>query len=291
MANLNILGFPKRVTSLINPVKVTRNTLWRYGSGISQEPHVFVVGAPRSGTTLMFTVLRSHPAFSAIDSETFFFVPRDVFNLNNYKRLSNLGAPSSQETAELLASSKDLINFYDNVAKFINMRDGGKRFLEKTPFHVLYLKFLTKHFPKAKFINMIRDGRDCYISNCRLDPQFHKPLSSFASLWRDSIKSRQSLGEHSQILDIKYEEFTHNPAKMTQKIMNFIDEDFLEQQIDPNYYSKSKIFKGYSGHERLSQPIKPSSIGKWREKLTVKQIEVFNSIAGRELKQLEYEIS
>ena len=138
---------------------------------------------------------------------------------------------------------------------------------------------------------MIRDGRDCFVSNKRLDPYFHKPLAKFAAVWRDSIKLRNKLGNHSRIMDVRYEEFTHHPLEITQNIMSFLGEDFLEQQINPSCFSQGKIFKGASGHERLTKPIKPSSIGKWKEKLSIDEINYFNQIAGCELKALGYKLS
>ncbi|WP_153009732.1 sulfotransferase family protein [Mastigocoleus testarum] len=290
MKNPVIFGFQRKLVNICNPIKVIKNIQWRYGSTTSVEPHVFVVGAPRSGTTLMFSVLASHPAFSFIERETFFFVPRNVLDLECYTRLSNFGGPTKQEIKDIFKASSNLVELYDNVADLIKQRDRKQRFLEKTPFHVLYLKFLINHFPNAKFIHMIRDGRDCYLSSKRLAAHYHKPLSKEATLWCDSIKARQSLGESRQIIDIRYEEFTHKPLEITQKIMNFLGEDFLEEQVKTTSYSKTKMFAGESGHERLKQPIKPSSIGQWREKMTSEEINLFQNIAGSQLKQFNYEV-
>ena len=293
MTNLCFLRFPRRLTSLCNPVKIGKNILWRYNSSISPEDHVFVVGAPRSGTTLMFSILASHPAFSSINSETFFFVPRDVLNQKNYDRLYHYGGLEQDTVTELLSSSKNLVDFYDSFTHVLKQRDDKKRFVEKTPFHALYLRFLTYHFPHAKFINMIRDGRDCYVSNNRLDldPHFHKCIVKFSQTWRDFIKARNSLLKSKQIIDIRYEELTQNPGQTIEKVMSFIDEDFLETQIDHNYFSKTKMFSGQGGHERLDQPIKPSSIGQWKEKMSEEEIDIFHNIAGRELQTLGYNLT
>lgn len=280
MSNLNLtLG---RLLKFCNPVRVSRNIAWRYRASASREPHVFVLGAPRSGTTLTFKILSSNPAFCAIDDETYFLVPRDVFN-DNCKGLT------SKEIKELRNQSKDIIELYDNLANFIIKREGGKRFLEKTPMHVLYLRFLTQHFPNAKFINMIRDGRDCYVSHKRLDAHLHSSITRFACLWRDHIVARQRLGQHPQIMDITYEELTGKPWETSKQIMNFLGEDFLEEQINPKYYSNTNLLK-IKGHDQLSKPINSASIGRWREKMTSQEIAVFNRIAGKQLKGLGYEV-
>lgn len=291
MKNVNLMRFPRKLTSICNPIKVSKNLFWRYNSSISTESHVFVIGAPRSGTSLMFSILACHPVFSRINCETFFFVPRDVLNQKNYIRLYDFGGLKNSEVKELLDISKNLIDFYDRFTYAIKQRDNKQRFIEKTPFHVLYLDFLLKHFPNAKFINMIRDGRDCYISNKKLAPHFHQPIAKFSTIWRDSIKIRRNIGISKQILDIRYEELTDNPNQVTANIMNFLGEDFLEKQVDCRYFSQVKMFRGQSGHERLEKPIRPTSIGQWKKKMTREEISIFNRIASRELLVLGYEIN
>lgn len=129
-----VFGFQRRVGSLVNPVKIARNIKWRYGARTSDAPHVFVVGAPRSGTTLMFTILASHPEFSSINLESFFFVPRDVFKLESYRRLEKYGGLSTDSMKSLLASSRDLVELYDRMAEKLIAKDNASRFLEKLPF-------------------------------------------------------------------------------------------------------------------------------------------------------------
>lgn len=287
---ISISRFPRRIRSLANPLKIFKNLKGRYICSVSYKPHIFVLGAPRSGTTLMFTILASHPNISSIDCETFFFVPRDIFNLSSYKRLTDSGDIDINKIKSYLNSSKDIVAIYDSIAEDIMRREECSRFLEKTPFHILYIDFLLKHFPNAKFVNMIRDGRDCYRSNKRLADYYHKPLEKFSMIWRDSIRARESVGDHPQIIDIRYEDLTSSPEKVVKDLMTFVGEDFFPYQIDPTHYSQSQIFKHDRGHERLSQPIKPTSIGKWREKLTKDEISYFQKIAGKELISMGYEV-
>ncbi|MEM9275908.1 MAG: sulfotransferase [Cyanobacteria bacterium P01_F01_bin.143] len=288
--NFNIFSYytPKRIQSFLKPLQVARNLVWRYGARISYSPHVFVIGAPRSGTTLLFSILAAHPSFAAINNETYFFTFRDVFKLENYSRLSDFGGPSKKEFGELLSNSQDLVDFYDNVAKFMIERDGGSRFLEKSPIHTIYLGYLIKKFPNAKFINLIRDGRDCYVSYSRLP--YCESIEKYAKRWRDSIRVRQKQGKNTQIIDVRYEDLVNQPEAITHKIMDFIGEKFYAHQVTTQGYSNPRIFNEHSGHERLNKPIKANTVGKWREQLNPRQIDSFNKIAKKELKSLEYDI-
>ncbi|MEL6845452.1 MAG: sulfotransferase, partial [Bacteroidota bacterium] len=181
--------------------------------------------------------------------------------------------------------------FYHPVVKLL-ARDGGSRFLEKTPFHVLHLEYLARHFVNAKFINMIRDGRDGYVSNKRLTAgaTLDQSVYEYSSLWKRSIVARRKLGNHSRILDVKYEDLTSNPSLWAKKIMDFLDEEFFEYQIRLGSSSGSKMFSGESGHERLSQPIAPTSVGQWRKSLTQEEIEGFHSTAGTMLEAMGYNL-
>ncbi|MBE9039853.1 sulfotransferase [Oscillatoriales cyanobacterium LEGE 11467] len=286
---ITILRFKRKIFNLLNPIRLTKNLIWRYNSQISQKSHVFVVGSPRSGTTLMFAILAAHPSFIGIETETFFFVPRDIFNIKSYHRISEVSQLNSSKISELMSKSKNLVNFYDNLSDSIKPSNSEKRFLEKTPFHIFYLSYLSQKFPNAKFINMIRDGRDCYVSNNKLPKQFHMPPQKFAMLWKDSVRARIRLGEQPNILDVRYEQLTKDPFHTTRKIMNFLGEEFMENQINSDYYSQTKMFQGMNGHERLQKEIKPTSIGQWRKKMTAKEISEFERTARNELKELMYE--
>ena len=288
---VKLLGSNKNIFNVLNPFKLARNALWRYRATDSKQPHVFVLGCPRSGTTLTFSVLANHPAFASIKMETFFFVPRDIFNLENYRRMTNYGGLEIEETREILKHSNNLINFYDNYASELINKNNSKRFLEKTPIHVIYLPYLKKHYPKASFINVIRDGRDCFTSHLRLETHHHLPVDSFAKMWQNCINTRKKFGDDSQILDVVYEKLTENPKVEVKRIMDFLKEDFIDEQFEPKFFSNNKMFEGEKGHERLNSKIKPKSVGQWKISMSNSDKNTFNSIAMNELAQFGYNLT
>lgn len=283
------------LNSLFNPVKLLRNIQWRYGAKTSELPHVFVVGCPRSGTTLMYSILASHPNLMGMDVETFFFVPRDALNIQNYDRIVEACDISEKEIKDLFAQSQDLVDFYDKLANFFCQQKTSLRLLEKTPFHALNISYLIKHFPQAKFINMIRDGRDCYISHQRVKQRKYS-LEQFASLWTDCVRSTRKVANTEKIMSVKYEDLVSLPENTTKKVMKFLAESFLEYQVENTSYSKSKIFsitdqkRQSSGHERLNQPISSQSVNQWKIKMMPEEIQVFNQIAGQDLQKCGYEV-
>ncbi|NJL81783.1 MAG: sulfotransferase [Chloroflexaceae bacterium] len=255
---------------------------WYFPATLSEQPHIFVVGAPRSGTTLVKLILNVHPNLSGPGYETGFFM---------FKHLSNLllgkNDPSRQK---LQTNTPDIVQAFDRFSQQRLKETGGQRFIEKTPPHVLRLPFLLKHFPKAQFINVFRDGRDCYCS-----ARHHayvtqgQSIETYARYWRRCLRSRFRQGEHPRILDVKYEDLVTNAESAVRGIMAFLAEEFEERQLDPRCYSQNTITRSKRQEfSKLSQPISPSSMNRWQKEMTAAEIERFEKIAGQELRRLGY---
>jgi hypothetical protein len=136
-----------------------KNILWRYPKTISNEKVIFVLGTPRSGTTLLQKIMEAHSQTFSIDSETGLFSYRNFFG----KKRNPFKLPDEVKQ-DLLSKSKDIIDYFDNVLNFYKKTNSDKIFIEKTPQHILKLTSLLKYFPNAYFIHIVRDGRDCYCS-------------------------------------------------------------------------------------------------------------------------------
>ncbi|MEQ9001306.1 MAG: sulfotransferase [Coleofasciculus sp. B1-GNL1-01] len=268
---------------LKHPQAIPKNIFLRLPKTSSHEPHIFVFGAPRSGTTLMKLILGAHPNLSSFGYETGLFMYRDIYGFT-YEGFT------TKDIAYLIGQSQDIVQFYDKFTQQITQQTGGQRFIEKTPQHVLRLKFLLKHFPNAKFINMFRDGRDGYCSarHHQNVPQ-GKSIVRYASYWKKCVNARLRQGDNENILDVKYEDLTTKPEQVVRQIMDFIGEEYDSRQINPQYYSQNTITQDTRQEFRkLSKSIDQSSQGRWKKELTESEIKQFHEIAGRELQILGY---
>jgi len=278
-----------KFSQVLKPDLLAANFVWRYQAKISEASHVFVLGAPRSGTTLMFSLIASHPQFASISVESYFFHKRNIFNLNNYSELEK-GCNQIQYSMEnLILASKDLIDLFDNFADCIKKDANRTRIVEKTPIHIFSLNYMLLHYPNAKFINMIRDGRDSYVSIKRLDSCSNMPVSEFSRLWRRCIVSRRKIGDHPNILDVKYEDLVANPTDVTRKVMIFLGETFVPNQIESRASIDAiKKFKLITGHEKIQESITNHSTSQWKTQLSSEEVKKIEKIAGNELKYLKY---
>jgi protein-tyrosine sulfotransferase len=272
-------------TYLRNPSRLVRNLTWRFPSAPSTERHVFIVGAPRSGTTLLQTLIAVHSKYCGITGETGMFTYQDIFG-----EARNYGALPKGDVANLLARSSDVVTLLDNLAaKFKEHED--QRAIEKTPQHVNHLPFILKWFPRAQVVNMYRDGRDCYCSaRTYAGVPTGRELQDFAKYWVKCIASRQKLGEHPAIYDLSYERLTSDPTTEMAALMAFLGDEFLPEQVDPQHYSKQTNRLQKEGFEKLSKPINTSSQGRWKQELSAEEIAQFNTIAGPQLQGLGYDL-
>ncbi|MDP7030609.1 MAG: sulfotransferase, partial [Phycisphaerales bacterium] len=90
---------------LRTPHLIPRNIRWRMPRTVSDLQLVFVVGAPRSGTTLMQRVLASHSELFSIEGETGIFSARSLFGRNHFML-------SSEDSKRLLSESCDIVDFF-----------------------------------------------------------------------------------------------------------------------------------------------------------------------------------
>lgn len=259
---------------------------WYRPSSSSVQDHIFIFGAPRSGTTLMKLILGTHPNLASPGYETGFFTRKKILNnLINYD--SN---PQNNSVNQLRKESQDIIQFFDAYAQQVCEENQRKRFVEKTPSHVLRINFLIKHFTNSQFINMFRDGRDCYCS-ARHHPNVKQgsDLVRYAKYWKKCVTARLEMRNHPRVIDIKYEELVNNPEEVVKEMMEFLNEQYNAKQLSPFRHSKNSIMSSKREEfSKLSKPINSSSVSRFQKELSQKEIAQFHKIAGQELELLGY---
>ncbi len=268
---------------LQKPFHLPQNIIWRFPLHPSQQPHIFVVGAPRSGTTLVKLILDAHPHLISPGYETAFFMFKDIFSFK-------FESFSPDELQEMRQQCRDIIEFFDQFTLKFLQKKGGSRFVEKTPPHVLRLSFLVKYFPKAQFINVVRDGRDCFCSaRHHRNVVQNSHIKRYARYWKRCINARLKLGQHPNILDIKYEKLVTEPEPEIKRLMAFLQEDFDPRQLQPGDYSQNRLTRSKRPQfAQLGQPLNSTSVSRYKSELTPEEIRQFEQIAGKQLQLLGY---
>ncbi|NEP40794.1 MAG: sulfotransferase, partial [Okeania sp. SIO2H7] len=253
---------------LKNPTRLPKNVIWRFPKSKSHQRHIFVFGAPRTGTTLMKLILGVHPNLTGPGYETGIFMYKELFSIP-------FSEITKSEIEDIQKQSQDIVDYFDRLAECTLKKVGGTRFIEKTPPHVLRIDFLAKYFPNAQFINMYRDGRDCYCSaRNHVNVVQGKSIERYAKYWKKCVDARLNQGNNPNILDVKYEELTLDPETVIKQTMNFLEEDYHPSQLDPNQYSQNTITNSKRPEfAQLSKPINSSRINRYKQELTSEQID------------------
>jgi hypothetical protein len=220
---------------------------------VNRTNPVFVVGSPRSGTTLLYHTLLSSGCFAVYRAETEIFSTiafrfdfsspvglqrlLDVWILSDLFQLSGLDAGRFRDRImrECRNSGDFLRIFMESIAR----QQHVERWAEKTPDHLLYAAEIKKTIPDALFIHIIRDGRDVaasmgvlgYIPVLPWDKSREVLAAGLYWEWllRQGRKAIQSLGQ--DCLEVRYEDLITNPQPTLNRISSFIGCDLDYEQI------------------------------------------------------------
>lgn len=229
---------------------------------VSKERHVFVCGAPRSGTTLLKAVLENHPKLCGSAYET-----TGIFaNPDFYDERQWWGQPGLDEerVRAILRDSGNILSFYDEVARAVCEKEGAEGYVDKMPWPYgrYRLWYVASKFKRGRWIHIIRDGRDCYCSAQKHPnvPQSQDP-PTFAKYWQRCVSDHERLIPDDQKYTIRYEDLTHSPSEVVQAIMGFLGFGFQQTQIEAS--SRRDYDPGTAGaHSRLKKPISDETVGR-----------------------------
>lgn len=283
-------------------------------------PIPFVVGMNRSGTTLLRMMLDSHPDLT-IPPETH-FVP-DVIKamrqdgagpddalaaMKQHREWPDFGFSDEQVLAQIrgqerLTPGTAVRSFYE-----LYMAQQGKpRWGEKTPRYVTKMPMIEHVIPEARFIHVIRDGRDVALSV--LDRTVRElSAADVARRWKRKIRRAQRTAPHVRhYTEVRYEDLITDTAGELRRICEFIELPWDEQLL--SYYERSgqrleemKRELPATGHQRTltveqrmathamtTKPPDAERVQRWKRQMSDADREAFEEVAGELLAELGYE--
>ncbi len=288
----------------------------------SLAPSPFIVGAGRSGTTLLRLMLDAHPDL-AIPPETHFIHraarackhapnPRQTFleTVMSHRKWEDHGVEGEQLTQRIAAIEpfdlgEALRAFYELYAS----KFGKPRWGDKTPPYVHRMTLIQGLLPEAHFIHIIRDGRDAALSV--KDLWFGaNSVEEAAQRWRSLIEqARYQSKELSHYVEIRYEDLVLNTEPTLRKISDFVDLPWNPSMLD--YHKTAEVRMGEivrdiadpkdeqrlvrgedrkAIHSLSSKPPQRDRVGRWRREMTATDRERFEEVAGETLQELGYEV-
>jgi hypothetical protein len=273
---------------------------------------VFVLGCPRSGTTLLYYMILSSGGFAVYPEESHVFnmiVPKfgNLASRKSRERLmkrwlrsmyfehSGLDAESIEK--KILEECHSGGDFLRIVMESIAQKQGVDRWGDTTPEHLLFVPAIKKAFPDALIIHSIRDGRDVALSMDKLHWLSPFPWDKQHSLmvhglyWEWIVRNGRNDGRahKDDYLEVRFEDLVGHPNETLAGIGRFIEHELDYDRIrkvglgsvnSPNTSFRAEVSGGQF-----------SPIGRWKESFTPEQVKMFEGLVGQFLKELGYPLS
>lgn len=261
----------------------------------------FIVGSARSGTTFLRLTMNAHPQV-AVPPESRFItelhegrdeVAVDEFleRLSHHKRFEAWELPIDTVRAKLAGRSS--VGYAEAIsAAYLAYAEaqGKQRWGDKTPRYVENIPELAALFPEARFIHLIRDGRDVALSYADV-PFGPKNVAKAAELWANrvarGIRDGREL-ERGRYIEIMYADLVEDNEGEIKDICAFLGLDFDAVMLDPEKTKKGALARAdkFNPHVK-EQPIR--RVRSWKTDMPPEHIEIFEAIAGDVLSELGFE--
>ena len=275
-----------------NRTERLRQRRWRIAAYTSDERHIVMGGAPRSGTTLLRRIFDKHPDV-ATGPESKLFVPA-AFNL---EWLAQSYSIPLDELHVLRDESDSQAAFIDAFATRVRADADKPRWAEKTPMNIRNLDWIGSHWPEASIIHIIRDGRDV-VCSMRKHPDWRwrdgawqkvlvpRSVETYAQRWVADTAMGTAWRDHATYIEVCYEDLVSDPEPVLRAICRVselkVDADWLAMVVAPATVVDPSARPDDKG------ALSTVSVGRWRTDLTPAEADVVTSICGPRLEELGY---
>lgn len=227
---------------------------------------IIIGGCARSGTTLMLSILSSHPAVFAIPFETQALCPTAYY-------------PTPNPNAELQ------IDVVRDLVLAAELNSEHRFWCEKTPRNVLYFQQILEAFGgAARLIHVVRDGRDVV---CSVHPDDLTRTWVAPDRWINDVQAGLMFEDHPQVLTVRFEDLVTHFDETTQRVCDFVGIDMTSQLRQ--FPQHATVTNSNAWFEAVRHPA-ADAIGKWRTTSHVDRVDelVSNRLAFELLDRLEY---
>lgn len=270
----------------------------------------FIVGSGRSGNTLVRAVLHGHSRL-AIPPESYVLgrvawlgrlFRDDPWELQVDRLLGAFDTPEIGATwhldltrvrERLLAAPQDRRGV-DAVVDAVyrswveDHAPGANSWGDKTPLNALYLPWLDELFPGARYIHVLRDGRDVALSYVRAG--LYATVEAAARRWRESVEhvrrfSTEAAGE--RLVEVRYEELVIDPERHVEGLCRFLDVEPESGMMDFWRQGRGLGDTELPHHANVGGPVTSEYVGQWKD-LSATELRRLESALGRTLRRAGY---
>jgi hypothetical protein len=271
---------------------------------------VFVLGCPRSGTTVLYHMLLSSGDFAVYRAESNVFnllAPRfggmhsvsdrqkllDLWLRSKLFRVSGLNADFIRD--RIMADCHSAGDFLRIVMQEIAGNQGVRRWADCTPEHLLHMEEIKWQISDALFVHIIRDGRDVALSYAQqgwshpLPWDTNERLGVAGLYWDWVVRKGREQGKRlgTDYREVRFEDLIANPQETLSKLGLFLNHDLNYERIRrTGIGSVSEPNSSFSGDSEKSF----NPVARWKEKMSAEQLAAFENLVGDSLRELGYDL-
>lgn len=289
------------------------------------KPPLFIIGNPRSGTTLLRLMLNNHKeivvppecGFAVWFMNEFsdwgkvrgteYWIGEFIKVLSSARKIETWGLDYEMLKKHLVEKAPQT---YAEAVSCVYMYHGlcnsdimPSRWGDKNNYYMDHLQEINMLYPHCKVLHIVRDGRDVACSYRKVNksdikskyaPQLPVGIREIAVEWSNNIRKVLSASEDmddNRFYEISYENLVTQPQNTLREICQFIEEDYDDNMM--SYYHRNRVdeqepleFLQWKG-KTLDPPVN-DRVGVYRRELTVDEIALYNEIAGPCLQRYNY---
>jgi len=270
---------------------------------INNRQCLFIIGAPRSGTTWLQAMIGAHPSVCTtaelmlFNHYTALWVDAWDIQMRLQREGSIIGLPTVWTEDEFYGFLREFLKqIYERV---LALKPSATVILDKHPGYAQHIEHIHRLVPDAKFIHVIRDGRDVAASMLAASRRWGrlwapKNVEKAAASWKGhTLEGRRANQYLGQYLEVRYEDLLTKGKPILKSVFDFIglstDSEIIKAIWDGHQFEKMK--KQRTGASRFALPegfFRQGRSGDWNNALSPIQRYLFHETAGDLLTQLGY---
>lgn len=238
---------------------------------------IFLVGSPRSGTTMLQSLLAAHP-------EVISFPESKFFHYLLYKKFAGK-LPGRMEAffkdeinrPELLQGFDDSQTVATKVSWFVGVLDGlaaeqnKSIWLEKTPEHIYFIEDIQRFLPDAKFIHILRNSMDTIASLHEATRNSHDlwgpgwDLNHCIHRWKEAMLISHKYAKNSNHILVKYEEILDNKVKKLEELSQFMEIEYDDKMLEFYQEKAAHLSLNLPWHQGIDREVKSNKVHKYHK--------------------------
>jgi hypothetical protein len=304
--------FPETTDRL--PLETASETIKSYAqerARVGARP-VFVVGCPRSGTTLLYHMILSSGDFAVfpLESNAFCFLGLKFPNLSSLRERKGLlefwlasrsfavsGLQRSSIESRVLEECRNMGDFLRIVMEEMCRKQGVRRWAEKSPAHALHIAEIKRTIPDSIFVHIIRDGRDVALSLASFDRIYPflwdagQTLAASGMFWRWVVRRGRTAGRQlgQDYYELHYEDLMRSPRETLTALGGFINHELdYDRILRAGIGSVSQPESSFQG---MTSSGGFNPVGRWKRKYSPQELGKFESLVGDCLEEFDYALA